>query len=82
MIKNGIWTHDVNRLPVARCMICNHRIYRDENYTRKAFIDASGNNDNEYQHEKCPRHKLKQMKVTIESQCQDCGVIIQEEKNV
>lgn len=59
---------------VAKCIKCYHRIYRDEDYERHPFTDASGNNDAEYNHVKCPTHHAVIKEIEVTHRCTDCGV--------
>lgn len=72
-LDNAGWVHE--QIPVANCIKCNHSIYRDEQYERRGFTDASGNNDREYWHITCPDHNMSVEKITVRKRCNDCGAI-------
>lgn len=71
------WVH--KDIPIANCIKCKHRVYRDEPHERSSFVDASGNNDWEVWHKNCPKHQSLVKKITVEYRCQDCGVITEDE---
>lgn len=72
------WKH--KDIPVAICTKCNHRIYRDEDYDRRGFVDSSGNNDRDYWHKECPKHEqMVVQRITVEKRCTDCGVVESED---
>lgn len=67
------------RIPVATCIKCEHKIYSEDDYESRSFVDSSGNNAREYYHKNCPCHKMKIIKSYIVKKCQDCSVTLEEE---
>lgn len=70
------------RYAIATCKKCEHRIYEeDNNHKRNSYIDSSGNNEYDYEHIKCPTHKLKIIQEIIVYKCEDCSVLIEKKES-
>jgi len=73
------WLH--YDIPIATCHKCKHKIYHDEEYEKKSFVDTSGNNDHEFWHKQCPRHHLEEVMTVTHLRCTDCGVTMESADN-